>query len=265
MTTILDEIVEKKRADLIIKKNILSAKHLEEKVINKLKINRSKISFCEAINNSENTNIIAEIKRVSPSKGPLRPDLDPINLAMSYEQSGACAVSVLTEEHFFKGSDHDLQEVNKKLRIPLLRKDFTIDEYQIWEAKLIGADAILLIASILSEEELVKFSTLAKSLELDILLEVHNEAELEKALVAKPQILGVNNRNLKTFEVNLQTSFNLISKYKTCNTAAWVSESGIYEREQIDDLSTAGFKAFLIGESLLKHKNPAEKLKELVG
>lgn len=259
---ILDKIVKQKKADLVVRKSQVSLSELIKKTEKQDSINKT--SFFDHIESFQGTSIIAEIKRVSPSKGPLRPELNPIELAFDYQKAGARAVSVLTEEKFFHGSDKDLLEVKSKVNIPILRKDFTIDEYQIWEAKLIGANAILLIAAILSEKELIDFSQLAHSLGLDVLIEVHDKEETIKALKAKPKILGVNNRDLKTFQVSIETSKNIINEFKNSSVKLWISESGINEAKEIKELKESGFKAFLIGEALLKAKDPEIKLKELI-
>ncbi|MDX1921110.1 MAG: indole-3-glycerol phosphate synthase TrpC [Candidatus Caenarcaniphilales bacterium] len=262
MENILDKIIRQKRIDLELRKSKVNLKDLIKKA--ESLSGNSTVSFYDSLQSSSQSAIIAEVKRVSPSKGPLRPELNPIELALDYQKAGAKAISVLTEEKFFMGSDNDLLEIKSKTEIPILRKDFTIDEYQIWEAKLLGASAILLIAAVLSEEVLIEFSGLAKTMGLDVLLEVHDRDETIKALKAKPKILGVNNRNLKTFEVSLETSKNIIQEFRNSQVALWVSESGIYDATQIKELKQSGFKAFLIGESLLKAKEPQSKLQELI-
>jgi indole-3-glycerol phosphate synthase len=258
--TILQKIIEQKKVDLEARKANLPLIQLQRKTENS---QIKTASFFKALI-TQGPALIAEIKRVSPSKGPLRPELDPIDLAHEYQTAGAKAISVLTEEKFFGGSDEDLQAVKANTQVPILRKDFTIDAYQIYEAKQLGASAILLIANILSNTQLKNFSELAQKLGLDVLLEVHNRDELQKALATEPKIIGVNNRNLHTFEVNLQTSFDLIQEFNKQTNAVWVSESGIYEKEQIISLQKVGYKAFLIGESLLKAERPADKLRELI-
>lgn len=260
--TILDKIVAQKKSDLELTKSQLPLAELIKRVesLN----NKNPLSFFQALSEGEGPNIIAEIKRVSPSKGPLRPDLDPIELAKDYARSGAKAISVLTEEKFFHGSSADLLAVRANTNIPILRKDFTIDEYQIWEAKLLGASAILLIAAILEEKQILQFYNLAQQLGLDALIEVHDEAEMRKILNVKPQIVGVNNRNLHNFEVSLDVSKKLIGEFKNAEIPVWVSESGISEKQHICELMDCGFKGFLIGESLLRVAEPASKLKELV-
>lgn len=262
--TILDQIVERKLKTLCEQREIFPL----SKLIERLNLKTHKIST-PFLFDKENINFIAEIKRFSPSKGALRPDLDPIDLANEYMKSGAAAISVLTEEYFFKGSLEDLRQVKKNNpSFPVLRKDFIVDEYQVYEAKLNNADIILLIAAVLEKNKLKDLSNLASELGMSVLFEVHDERECEEVLSLNPLILGVNNRNLKTFDVSLETSFRLIQKYKS-NTndknIIWVSESGISEREHVLNLATEGFKAFLVGESLLKSPSPAEKLKELSG
>lgn len=260
--TYLDKIVAQKK--LRVNERILQ-KPLNELVaeVEKLSVN-SKNSFYESLKRPIGPSIIAEIKRKSPSKGPLFENLEPLALATEYLNGGASAFSILTEEDFFAGSDDDLKKVQQALQLPILRKDFTVFEYQIWEAKLLGASAILLIAAILSDVEMTKFYELAEKLNLDVLFEVHDKPELERVLSLNPKIVGVNNRNLKTFAVNLQTSFALRESYSNNSEILWVSESGIENKAQIDLLFKAGFKSFLIGETLLKNNNPKEKLRELL-
>lgn len=268
MSTILDKIVAQKSDDLIKQKQELSLDDLITEVSNIS--SKNKYSLYDSISKQESINIIAEIKRHSPSKGDLRPDLDPIELAQVYQNTGASACSILTEEAFFHGSIQDLKQAREILNIPILRKDFMIDEYQVYEAKLIGANCILLILSILDYEELEKLAKLAQELNLDIIFEVHNEQELEKLIPLLPEIhkpiVGVNNRNLNTFEVSLDVSKKLIKEYKllTPEHTVWVSESGINNSQDIQDLIECGYGAYLIGESLLVSQNPADKLTELL-
>lgn len=267
MNTILDKIVVQKKQDLVQHKQKLPLQELIS-LIQELP-QGNKYSLYNNIN-TDNNSIIAEIKRHSPSKGDLRPDLNPIELAQSYEQAGASACSILTEEKFFHGNIRDLKQAREVLNIPILRKDFMIDEYQVYEAKYIGANCILLILAILDYEELESLAMLAQELNLDIIFEVHNQAELEKLLPLLPQIkkpiIGVNNRNLHTFEVSLNTSKELIQEYKLIapEHTVWVSESGINSAQDIQELTEYGYRAYLIGESLLVSDNPSDKLKELV-
>lgn len=207
--------------------------------------------------------IIAEIKKASPSKGLLQADFHPALLAHAYEQGGAACLSVLTDKHYFQGGWSDLEAARAAVSLPVLRKDFTIDRLQIFEAAARGADAILLIAAVLDTPELQSFRELASSLGLDSLVEVHNNDELMKAIDSGANIIGVNNRNLDTFEVALDISLRL--SYQMPMNVLRVSESGIHNRADIDLLLGAGYSAFLVGESLMKSEDPAAALRELVG
>lgn len=206
--------------------------------------------------------IIAEIKKASPSKGLLQPDFHPARTALAYQQGGAACLSVLTDQKYFQGSLHDMEAARAVVSLPVLRKDFTIDRVQVFEAAAHGADAILLIAAVLELPELIELRELAASLGLAALVEVHDRDELSKALDAGAEIIGVNNRNLDTFEVSLDTSIRLSLLMPTQVTR--VSESGISRRDDIEELSAAGFHAFLVGESLMKSPNPAAALNTLL-
>lgn len=207
--------------------------------------------------------IIAEIKKASPSKGLLQPNFHPAFIAHAYEQGGAACLSVLTDKPYFEGSLHDLEAARAAVTLPALRKDFTIDRVQIFEAATHGADAILLIAAILDTSELSSLRETASSLGLASLVEVHDHDELLKAIDSGAEIIGVNNRNLDTFEVSLDTSLRL-SFLMPANIIR-VSESGIHSRADIDLLLGAGFHAFLVGESLMRSADPVALLKSLGG
>lgn len=194
--------------------------------------------------------IIAEIKKASPSAGIISEDFDPIQKAKDYEAFGAAALSILTEEDFFLGSIEYLKEVKAITSLPILRKDFMVDEYQIYEAKLMGADCILLIASILSDSQITAFVSLAEELELDYLIEVHDEVELSRVEHFKDAMIGVNNRDLKTFTVDLDNSVRL--KHKFTHSNIFIAESGIKNQDDIDYLKSHHIHAFLIGESLMR-------------
>lgn len=206
--------------------------------------------------------IIAEIKKASPSRGLLEPDFHPAEIAKRYETGGAACLSVLTDHKCFQGSLSDLEGARNATALPTLRKDFTIDPVQIYEAAAHGADAILLIAAILDTSQLRGFRELAAGLGLDALVEVHNGEELASAIDSGAKIIGVNNRNLETFEVTLETSLRLSEKMPV--EAIRVSESGIFTRADIDLLRGAGFHAFLIGESLMKAGDPVAALHSLI-
>jgi indole-3-glycerol phosphate synthase len=207
--------------------------------------------------------IIAEIKKASPSKGLLSPDFNPALQAQRYFAGGAAALSVLTDQTFFQGSLSDLKTARAVSMTPVLRKDFTIDELDVFEAAASGADAILLIAAILSEEQLRGFRELAATFRMAALVEVHDEAELERALASGATLLGVNNRDLRTFQVSLETSERLARLMPA--GALKVAESGIHSRADVERLQAAGFEAFLIGEHLMKSGDPAAALKALTG
>jgi indole-3-glycerol phosphate synthase len=210
---------------------------------------------------SKTVAVIAEIKKASPSKGLLCEDFNPPLIAAQYEAGGAAALSILTDSKFFQGSLRDLEEARAAVTLPALRKDFTIDEFQVIEAAAHDADAILLIAAILSPPQLQHFRELAARYKMAALVEVHDEEELAKAIDSGAEIIGVNNRNLRTFEVTLETSLHLAEKIP--NAILKISESGFESREQIDRLHQAGFQAFLIGEHLMKTGNPREALRKL--
>jgi indole-3-glycerol phosphate synthase len=217
--------------------------------------------FAEALK-SRRPAIIAEIKKASPSKGLLQPDFHPAFIAHFYEEGGAACLSVLTDGQYFQGSLHDLEAARAAVGLPVLRKDFTIDRVQIFEAAAHGADAILLIAAILEASELTAFRELAASLGLAALVEVHDSDELGKAVDSGAEIIGVNNRNLDTFEVSLDTSLRL--SFQMPANVIRVSESGIHTRADIELLSGAGFNAFLVGESLMKSQDPVSALRTLL-
>jgi len=206
--------------------------------------------------------IIAELKKASPSKGLIRADFHPGELAKDLEQAGAAALSVLTDEEFFQGSLENLQRASMETRLPCLRKDFIVDELQILEARAHRADAILLIVAALDQNDLISLAHKAQSLDLDVLCEVHDENELQRALDAGCDLIGVNSRDLRTFHVDLATSFRLAGKVPA--GCLRVAESGIHSGEDIARLRSAGYEAFLIGESLMREENPGKALRNLL-
>ena len=207
--------------------------------------------------------IIAEVKRRSPSKGMLVRDFDPLQIASDYEENGAAAISVLTDQEFFAGKKGYLRAIREKVSLPLLRKDFIIDPCQIYETRLIGGDALLLIAGVLEMGQLFDYLALTEDLGLSALVEVHDCEDLDKALAAGAGIIGINNRNLQTFVTDLQTSRDLVSHIPEDRIV--VSESGIQTRSDIEILTAVGIHAFLIGETLVQASNRGEKLRELLG
>lgn len=207
--------------------------------------------------------LLAEVKKASPSKGLIRADLDPVSIAQTYERAGASAVSVLTDEKYFQGHLDYLVEVRKAIGLPVLRKDFTVDTYQILEARASGADAVLLIVAALSKSELSEFMSVASDLGMASLVEVHTSEELDIALEIGARIIGVNNRNLQTFETRLETTLELAERIP--GDRVLVSESGIFTRADVESLMSAGTDAILVGESLMRQPDPAVKVKELLG
>jgi len=246
---ILDKIVIDKRKEVDLRKSLIPISQLEASIL----FARETVSLASTLRTSS-SGIIAEHKRRSPSKAVINQSLNVANVAKGYENAGVCGMSVLTDGKYFGGSLDDLIIARASCNLPLLRKEFIIDPYQIIEAKAFGADVILLIAAILTRDEIKEYSKLAKDLELDVLLEVHNEEELFKSLMPSLDMLGVNNRNLKTFEVSLDTSKHLSELIP--NDFVKVSESGISSIEAIKDLQPYGYKGFLIGENFMKTDNP---------
>lgn len=254
---LLAEIVQRKKqevADLHARAALLERQAYERK--------SGRRPFAAALR-ARQPAIIAEIKKTSPSKGLLQPNFHPAVIAHRYEEGGAACLSVLTDKHYFEGSLHDLEAARAAVGLPVLRKDFTIDRVQVFEAAAHGADAILLIAAILETSELASLRELATSFGLASLVEVHDHDELSKAIDAGAEIIGVNNRNLDTFEVSLDTSLRL--SFLMPRNVIRVSESGIHTRAHIDLLREAGFHACLIGESLMRSPEPVALLKSLTG
>lgn len=254
---ILDKITLDKRKEVALRKGLIPISQLEQSVL----FERQTISLAKNLKNSK-SGIIAEHKRRSPSKSVINNSLSVQDVAQGYENAGVCGMSVLTDGKYFGGSLDDLLTARASCNLPLLRKEFIIDEYQILEAKAYGADVILLIASILTRNEIKQFSEFAKRLDLDVLLEVHNEEELHKSIMPSLDMLGVNNRNLKTFEVSLDTSKSLSNLIP--NDFVKVSESGISNIDAIKELQPYGYQGFLIGENFMKTDNPGESAKEFI-
>ncbi|MCK8480176.1 indole-3-glycerol phosphate synthase TrpC [Psychroserpens algicola] len=254
---ILDKIVNDKRIEVDLRKQLIPVKQLEASVL----FERQTVSLSDKLRHS-NTGIIAEHKRRSPSKQVINHNLNVFDVAKGYQNAGVCGMSVLTDGKYFGGSLDDLLTARASCNLPLLRKEFIIDSYQIIEAKAYGADVILLIAAILTKAEIKVFSELAKQLKLDVLLEVHNEEELHKSLMPSLDMLGVNNRNLKTFDVSLDTSKQLSKMIP--NDFVKVSESGISNVEAIKTLQPYGYKGFLIGENFMKTNNPGDSATQFI-
>lgn len=254
---ILDQIIASKRKEIALKKSVVSVEQLENSDL----FNKKTNSLIKSIVNSP-IGIIAEHKRRSPSKDTINTSFSVEEVVKGYENAGASGISVLTDMQYFGGSLEDLLLARASVQIPLLRKEFVIDEYQLLEAKAFGADAILLIAAVLSKQEIKQLSEFAQSLALEVLLEVHNQEELEKSIMPSLDLIGVNNRNLKTFEVSLQNSIDLSNHIP--NDFVKISESGITIIEDINLLRTHGFQGFLIGENFMKTDNPGKSLEQFI-
>ena len=253
---ILDKIVADKCKEVELKKSLIPVSQLENSVL----FNRKCVSLAESLKTG--SGIIAEHKRRSPSKSVINQSLNVQDVVKAYEDAGVSGISVLTDGKYFGGSLEDLLYARASVEIPILRKEFMIDEYQVIEAKAHGADAILLIAAVLTEKELIYLANSAKNLGMDVLLEIHNEEELQKSLKVKADMIGVNNRNLKTFEVSIENSKNLAGSIP--DEFVKVSESGISSTSAIADLKNYGFQGFLIGENFMKTENPATTVKSFM-
>ncbi|MGG7618214.1 indole-3-glycerol phosphate synthase TrpC [Bacillus coreaensis] len=252
METILDRIIAEKQKEVLILK--------EQPVLKE--VDRKLVSFIQKLQQAEEVKIIAEFKRASPSKGAINLDCDPSEQTLQYVQAGADAVSVLTDRTFFKGDFRDLEEVRKTITAPILCKDFIIDPIQIDYAKHAGANLILLIAAALDLDTLHSLYHYATSKGLEVLMEVHNEAELEKVLTTNNVLIGVNNRNLKTFEVDLATTERLATKIVDSNRYL-ISESGIATTEDVRRVVAAGASGILVGETFMRHEKPEEALRSM--
>lgn len=249
----LDKIIEYKKEEVEFQKKSTDVNELKSLCQNK----SSSISFIQKLKDAKIANkiaLIAEVKKASPSKGLIRADFNPVEIAKIYQKSGAIAVSVLTDEKFFQGSIQYLKDVKKEINLPVLRKDFIIDPFQVYQTKAMGADIILLIASALTEEKLVELYKLSKELGLEVLLEVHDKEEFEFAHNMGAEIIGINNRNLETFEVSIDNTINLI-KNKDISDKFIISESGISSDSDISALKNAGVSGVLIGESFMRQGN----------
>jgi len=207
--------------------------------------------------------VIAEVKKASPSKGVLRAEFIPADIAQSYAEHGAACLSVLTDVQFFQGSVDSLKQARASCQLPVLRKDFMVDAYQIYESRAMGADAVLLIASCLTDAQMAEFEAIARSLDMAVLVEVHDQAELERALRLKTPLMGINNRNLKTFEVSLDTTLAL--RALVPSERILITESGIQTREDVLRMGAAGVNAFLVGEAFMRAPEPGEALAALFG
>lgn len=256
---ILDKIVDYKRKKLEEEKIITPF----NKLVSQIEACNETRNFKKSIIENKDISIIAEVKKASPSKGIIREDFQPLAIAKEYEKNKVQAISVLTEDKFFQGKDEYLSQIKDITSVPILRKDFIIDPYQIYQARVLGADVILLIAAILTKKELMDFQSIAKEIGLQCLVEVHDEAELNIVLETEAEVIGINNRDLKTFKTTLETTEKLMSFIP--KDRAVISESGINTRKDMEFLNNLGVQGVLIGESLMRAKSIDEKLRELRG
>ncbi|MDR6403431.1 MULTISPECIES: indole-3-glycerol phosphate synthase TrpC [Chryseobacterium] len=253
--TVLDKIIQRKKEEITSLKAKISIELLKDSEF----FGRENFSLKESINNK--SGIIAEFKRQSPSKGIINDKVSPLEVVSAYESFGANGISILTDKNFFGGSNEDILNVRNHVNIPILRKDFILNEYQIYEAKSIGADVILLIASCLTPIQVQDFTELSHELGLEVLLEIHTEEELQH-FNSKVDLVGINNRNLKDFKVDLQHSVQL--KNQLPKDVVSIAESGIYSIENFKYLKGKGFDGFLMGEYFMKNKNPAKAFEEFI-
>jgi len=257
---ILDDIIDRRKETVRKAKSAVPLSSLEERIAH--------IADCVdfpaslAGTRAGHYRIIAEVKKASPSKGIIRKSFKPVAIAAEYERNGAAAVSVLTEEDFFQGKLEYISDIKQQVNIPVLRKDFIFDPYQVYETKAAGADALLLIAAVLEQNLLMDLLQLVEELKMSALVEVHTENELERVLEAGSPVIGINNRNLMSFVTNIQTTCDLVTHIPKGTPI--VSESGIGTLDDIRKLTACGVHAFLIGESLMRHEKPGEKLREFV-
>jgi indole-3-glycerol phosphate synthase len=257
-------------------KNIIQRKHEEvaerqqEVPIDELQVRAEDQTACRGFVNavenrykSKQSAVIAEIKKASPSKGVIRPNFQPIDIAESYEAGGATCLSVLTDVDFFQGADHYLTAARNAVSLPVLRKDFIIDEYQVYEARALGADCILLIVAALDTDRLKTLNTLAHQLGMDVLVEVHDAEELKIALELPNRLIGINNRNLHTFATSLDTTYDLLDMIDDDRIV--VTESGIHTANHVQEMRSKGINAFLIGEAFMREQDPGKALQALFG
>ncbi|MBQ9990926.1 MAG: indole-3-glycerol phosphate synthase TrpC [Lachnospiraceae bacterium] len=263
---ILQEIAEKRRIAIENKKQVVSLEAMKERAEQKAAEEREKGGFSFLFEKSlskEGIQFICEVKKASPSKGVIVPAFPYRDIALAYEQAGAAAISVLTEPEYFLGKDEYLEEIAKAVSLPVLRKDFTIDPFQIYEAKLLGASAVLLICSLLKPEQLEEFLGLVHKLGMSALVEAHDDKEVKQAVEAGSRIIGINNRDLKTFQVDIRNSVRL--RRLVPEDILFVSESGICSREDVELLQKNGTDAVLIGETLMRSQDKKKMLEKLKG
>jgi len=257
---VLKKIVSRKQEEILAARSNIPLETLKQRVKSASPVR----GFVNCIKNKINTGnaaVIAEIKKASPSKGILREDFDPVSIAKSYEAGGACCLSVLTDVDFFQGSTEYLIQARDNCQLPVLRKDFMVDAYQVYEARVMGADCILLIVACLTDEKMHELSVLAQELEMDVLIEVHDADELQRALKLPLPMVGINNRNLRTFDTTLQTTLDLLEQMTDDRIV--VTESGILKPNDVKLMRENNINAFLVGEAFMRSEDPGLRLSEL--
>lgn len=257
--TVLRKIIARKWEEIAERKAQVSLEQLKEKATLQAPA-RGFVKAIESKTAQGKAGVIAEIKKASPSKGVIREHFVPAELARSYEQGGAACLSILTDVDFFQGADAYLQQARAAVSLPVIRKDFLVDEYQIYEARAMGADCVLLIVAALTAEKLTELNTLAQSIGLDVLVEVHDEAELDIALELPNKLIGINNRNLHTFDVTLETTYKLLDKIGSDRIV--VTESGILAPADVQAMRSKNVNAFLVGEAFMRADEPGVALAE---
>lgn len=258
--TVLKKIIARKHEEVVERKQQKSMQQLLDEAKSQLPARGFSSALLGAIGEQRNA-VIAEIKKASPSKGVIREDFDPVAIAQSYERHGATCLSVLTDKDYFQGDERFMQAARAATSLPVIRKDFMVDEYQIVESRAIGADCVLLIVAALAPQQLCDLHQQAVELGLDVLIEVHDEQELDLALNLDNPIVGINNRNLHTFDVTLETTFNLLDKIP--NGRQVITESGIFTVDDVSRMREQGVYGFLVGESFMRADDPGQKLEEL--
>ena len=262
MSNILEQILATKREEIDLRRTLVP----EQQLLDKMADGHTPLGFVSALQrraSEQKPGVIAEIKKASPSKGVIRADFDPAAIATSYATANATCLSILTDEQYFQGHDDYLREVRQVVTLPLLRKDFTIDAYQVYEARAMGADCILLIVSALKPADLRDLYALAQSMGLDVLIEVHDAEELAIALTLGPDLIGINNRNLKTFNTNLETTIDLLSNIPA--GVVVVTESGISTVADVSRMQANNVHCFLVGEAFMRATDPGQALSDLFG
>jgi indole-3-glycerol phosphate synthase len=262
MSDILNQIVEVKREEVAAARKRVPLEAMRDDALSRVLTRDFEAALRSKIAAGQSA-VIAEIKKASPSKGLLRADFIPADIAQSYAEAGAACLSVLTDRQFFQGQNDYLKQARASCDLPVLRKDFIVDAYQVYESRVVGADCILLIAACLADEQMAQLEAIARSLDMAVLVEVHDRAELERALKLKTPLLGINNRDLRTFEVKLETTLGLMELVPPGKLL--VTESGILSREDVKRMRDAGVHAFLVGEAFMRADDPGAALTALFG